>query len=404
MTTSGSTLTGAPRIGLFGPYASRNLGDTATQMTVISNLRRRIPGARFIGVSPEPRDTLESLGIPAFPMSGVGASAGELKDDVYLSEKVVGTSAFSIRAAGRISAFVRSLDLLVISGGGQLDDFWGGPWGHPWSMLLWTTLARRHRVPVAYLAVGIDKLDSKLSRRFCVWSLNGSTWRSFRDPASHTKMLGLGLRGSAAVCPDVVFGLAPPVKERACTDPSFVVLSPISRRTWARDETQTHQQYMDALTECGLYFSRLGLDVKIICSQPMMDGDDARQLERSLSERGAATVTLCKTPTVTDFLLQVGGAELVIASRLHAVILSLITGAPVVAVAHLAKVDAAMKAVGLDEFCLAMKDVGADDLVALSERAYVARQALARQVKQANSRLKSELEATFNALASLMSR
>ena len=136
------------RVALFGPYASRNLGDTATQMSVMQNLRRRCPDVQFLGISPEPDDTLRSLGIPAFPLTGFGASAGDLGGEFHTSAHPDRGRAVSLRAIRKIAGFVRSLDLLVISGGGQIDDFWGGPWAHPWSMLLvdhHRSMARRSR-------------------------------------------------------------------------------------------------------------------------------------------------------------------------------------------------------------------------------------------------------------------
>jgi len=393
----------SPRIALFGPYSSRNLGDTATQMAVISNLGHRIPRARFVGVSPEPADTFESLGIPAFPLSGIGDMVGERGADATHSPLDPASQLARLRAAKRVSSFIQSLDLLVISGGGQIDDFWGGPWAHPWSMLFWTLLARRHGVPVAWLAVGVDTLQSRLSRRFCVWGLNRATWRSFRDPVSRQTMLDLGLSRPSTVCPDLVFGLALDAARQSGEQP-FVVLSPISRKTWSHQESTAQRKYMDALVRCGLLFSQQGLAIKIVCSQSVMDIDDARQLEQSLVEGGALQVALCEAREVADFLHHVAGAELVIASRLHAVILSLTTGAPVVAVAHLAKVEAAMNAVGLGDFCLSLQRVEADQLCTLSWRAYQERTVLARKVERADRRLRGELDVTFDALALLIHR
>jgi polysaccharide pyruvyl transferase WcaK-like protein len=390
------------RVALFGPYASRNLGDTATQMSVMQNLRRRCPDVQFLGISPEPDDTLRSLGIPAFPLTGFGASAGDLGGEFHTSAHPDRGRAVSLRAIRKIAGFVRSLDLLVISGGGQIDDFWGGPWAHPWSMLLWTTIARWQGVPVVYLAIGLDKLNAALSRRFCIWALQLASARSFRDTQTHQAMLQLGLNKPSAVCPDVVFALEFSATRVATGSQPFVVISPISRKTWSSKETDTHTRYLQALIEAGLHLANQGFAIRIVCSQTVMDTADARHLARCLTEGGAVEVTLCDAPIVEDFLRHVSGAELVVASRLHAVILSLITGAPVVALAHLGKVGAAMKVVALDDFCLSLQDFPNDQLLTLIDRALSRREILRDQIRAANLRLRSELVPTFDTLASLL--
>lgn len=390
------------RVALFGPYVSRNLGDTATQMSVMQNLHHRCPDVQFLGVNPYPDDTLRSLGIPSFPLTGFGASAGDLGGEFHTSAHPDRGRAVSLRAIRKITGFVRSLDLLVISGGGQIDDFWGGPWAHPWSMLLWTAIARWQGVPVAYLAIGLDKLDATLSRRFCVWALRLASARSFRDPQTYHAMLLFGLDKPATVCPDVVFALGFSAARVAMSTQPFVVLSPISLKTWSSAETNTHDRYLCALIEAGLHMARQGFAIRIVCSQTVMDTADAKHLARCLTEGGVTAVTLCDAPVVEDFMRHVSGAEVVVASRLHAVILSLLTGTPVVALAHLGKVGAAMRAVALDDFCLSLQDFQTDRLLTLIDCALSRRETLRDHIRTSILKLRDELAPTFDTLASLL--
>lgn len=389
------------RVALFGPYASRNLGDTATQMSVMQNLRSRCLNVSFLGVSPDPGDTNRSLGIPAFPLSGFGAIAGDLGGDFLERGKPLQKRAISFRAIRRISSFVSSVDLLVISGGGQIDDFWGGAWAHPWSMLLWTIIAKWQRVPVVFLAVGLDKLDAALSRRFCVWAIEFSAACSFRDAQTYRTMRKLGVEKPTIVCPDVVFALDFVATPSDASSNPFVVLSPISRNTWSSTETNSHSTYLEGLIAVGVHLSRQGYDIRIVCSQTTMDTADAMRLLKSLQDMGVSHVTYCEAPLVEDFLRHVNGAELVIASRLHAVILSLIAGAPVVALAHLGKVGAAMQAMDLEEFCLSLQAFPLDRLFTLADLALSRKDSLREQIRASNLRLRSELVPVFDSLAAL---
>src|ERR1700683_4407939 len=57
-----------PRIALVTPYSGGNLGDAAIQDSMISNLRRRIPGAQFLGITLNGDNFLTKHGDGAFPL------------------------------------------------------------------------------------------------------------------------------------------------------------------------------------------------------------------------------------------------------------------------------------------------------------------------------------------------
>lgn len=384
------------RIALFGPYASRNLGDTATQLAVMQNLRQRLPQVQLLGVSPEPDDTLRSLGLPTFPLSGHGPSAG----DIGLTDRPA-TASERVRTTLRIGRFIRTLDMLIVSGGGQLDDFWGGPWAHPWSMLLWTALARWHRVPVVVLGIGLDHLNAALSQRFALTALRWAQLRVFRDEDSLRAMVAMGLKAASRVCPDLAFSLtceAPAANEASA---QFVVLSPISRKTWSHAPTEVHERYLERLAHTGAALAQRGLALRIACSQPAMDMSEAHTLLQQLSALGVRDAQLCSTPTVPDFLRALQGAQLVIASRLHAVILSLVAGCPVLALPHLPKVSTVMRDAGLGDYHLPLRDFSAADLTARAMHALTRVDTLRAHVRATHERWRVQVQEIFDDVLTL---
>ena len=396
------------RVALFGPYVSRNLGDTATQMAVIQNLLDRRPELNILGISPEPGDTLQSLGIATFPMSGLGPSAGNLlpfKEACPATWTTGQRRPYSPVVICRIARFVRTLDLLIVSGGGQLDDFWGGPWGHPWSMLLWTALAKSFGVPVVYLAVGLDGLNAKLSQRFSLLALRMATRRLFRDAYSYDQLRALGLVKPSSVCPDLAFSLTidPPKRQDPTLPPPqrFAVISPISRKTWSHRETDIHVRYMDALSEVGRELALRGCALRIVCSQTEMDIDDAQVLANQIRSVGVSDVKVEDAPKVVDFIQLVRGAELVVASRLHAVILALVAGCPVLGLAHLPKVKAVMYAIGLGGYCLPLQQIEIAPLRELARQALECNQELRKHVKKETALFRARLGRIFDEIATL---
>ena len=69
---------------------------------------------------------------------------------------------------------LKNVDVFVISGGGQLNEVWGGPWVQPYAMMKWAVLARLRGAKPIFLSVGFGSLDTRLSRFF--------TLRLFRSP------------------------------------------------------------------------------------------------------------------------------------------------------------------------------------------------------------------------------
>ena len=65
-------MSGSPcyRIALLTPYTGGNLGDAAIQDAVIANLRLRLPGAKFSGISLNCDNFVEQHGIDGFPLCG----------------------------------------------------------------------------------------------------------------------------------------------------------------------------------------------------------------------------------------------------------------------------------------------------------------------------------------------
>jgi hypothetical protein len=105
---------------------------------------------QLVGICPKPARAVEIHGIPGAPLREI-PDAG-----------LVGRARFWIHTR----RFLRSLDLLVVSGGGQLDEYWGGPRAHPFTLAAWTRLAHSVGVPIALLSVGADVVRSPLTRVF----------------------------------------------------------------------------------------------------------------------------------------------------------------------------------------------------------------------------------------------
>jgi polysaccharide pyruvyl transferase WcaK-like protein len=402
----------AVRIGLLGMYASANLGDTAIQTAVLAGLRSRRADVDFVGLSPDPEDTVRTYGIPGFPISGEDRrvslptnrpvhSHGKL-----LLDKAVNHLPFWRRfhALKNIYRQMCDLDMLLISGGGQITDSWGGTWAQPFRLFAWCMCAKLNGKPIASFAVGVDDLRGRLSAWFAVHALRVAKYRTFRDTISLEILRDKGLNVAASVCPDPAFGFCPPpaagVEARAVTDPKFVVISPISFGAFQKANDAGYEGYLTALAKVAEALLKQGLKVQFVCSQIKMDPPVVSQV---VSRMGTDVgVSMAEVKTVNDFVLAVRDAQLVIASRLHALILSLVAGTPIVAIAPGRKVKQQMIDVGLEDYCLDLKSLQVAALLSRVQTALDRRDELQKLISLRINELLEKLEEAFDRLVTFV--
>src|SRR5262249_14427576 len=111
----------------------------------------------------------------------------------------------------------RSVDILVICGGGQLLEssggpwaFVGGPWQFPFTIFKWALLARLTRARCMVLNVGAGPLVRPLSKWFVRSALSLSDYASFRDEQSMAFVNHIGFKGRTYFFPDGAYSLDTP--------------------------------------------------------------------------------------------------------------------------------------------------------------------------------------------------
>lgn len=392
----------AKTIGLLTPYTGGNLGDGAIQEAVIRNIKKRLPDALIWGITLCPEDTKERHKIPAFPLTALsvhGYSAfvpvnldspprnrfhssdssgfrGKIKRIRLLYQCITAFRSLSrgIRRSLRIVSgevhhiigtykFTKRLDLLLVSGGGQIDDYWGGPWGHPYALFKWAVTARLTRTKFAVLSVGRGTLDSWLSRFFVRHSLRCAFYRSYRDDTSKSLLEedGTSFTRHDPVLPDLAFSY---VRNSHSSGPRrkdggvVVGVSPIaylSRYGWPRSDGETFGAYTTKLAAfvtdlmkkeyTVLFFSTDTPDRHAIEEiADILKKDASLNPERAIFDQ--------PTLTVEDLFSQLSTVDYVVASRLHGVLLSHLAGRPVLALSYDRKVKTYMEEMDQARYCL----------------------------------------------------
>jgi polysaccharide pyruvyl transferase WcaK-like protein len=399
------------RVAFISPSGFGNLGDAAIQDTFIEGVRERLGQVDIVGITQNPPDTEERHHVRAVPMDVL---AFALHPDRAPTDKGLVSRLHDGAAPSTATGVVHGLklavkevlhwgiafremrraDVLAVSGGGQLDEHWGGPWRVPYSLWKWSLLARLLRTDVVVLSVGAGTTDSRLTRFFLRSTLRRARYASFRDERTAARVRSLGV-SSPRVVPDLAFGhegrRRAPVgaqgrRPRVAISP-IAFLDPVA---WPAKDVDAYRGNLRRTAELvGLLLDR-GYDV-VLCTSDTPDVKSARELleevgaqadDRPDRSEGEGTLTHEDTTTPAELLEAFAAADVAVASRLHGLILANLAGLPTVALSYDWKVDEHMRTIGLERYTFPIDTFAAAEVARAVDEMVSEREALATAVAE----------------------
>ena len=358
----------------------------------VTNIRRRLPRAQILAFTDIPRDTQQRHGIPAFPLrrspSEADASAGGAQEEEGRSREPSGAGWRSslrpfpgarpaARAGRSIVGFpraivtemrfvpyairrLRHLDLLIIAGGGQLGDYFGGTWGYPFRIFKWCALAKAMGAKVAFVSVGAGPLRSPLSRFFIRAAVSSADYRSLRDQSSARLMTDIGVRRETLVYPDPAYSLPlPPVTRRAPRRGSLVVgINPLpyfDAHYWAEHDEKIYRAHVEVMSRFAAWLIQHGHRVCLFPTQLRADPEVIEDVRREILASGIPGVAsgILERPVdgFDTLITAIDEMDAVVATRYHGIVFALQMNKPVVGVSYDPKTSDLMHDVGLGDVC-----------------------------------------------------
>ena len=375
------------KIALLHHTGGGNLGDEATQEAVIQAIKSRWPLASFIGLTMNPEDTQARHGIRSSPLRRETWTMGYRPDAApatpwedakrrlrkyplaFTLLRIIYTLVIRIpRTIWQELTFlirsyriVRSLDLLIVNGGGQLTE-WGGPWEFTFTIFKWMSLARLLKVRCYFLNVGLGPLTHPLAKFFARRALDCAAYVSFRDEESCMLGRQIGYTGPSQVYPDSVYSLNVPSHDGPGPRPGrqpIVAVSPMpycDPRVFAEKNQSVYDAYIRTLGRFTAHLIRQGCAVALLSGDIGVDPMAVEDLQRALKNEGISAVTHSLTAervgSTQDLLARLSAVDYVITSRFHGVVFAHLLNKPVVALSHHPKVAALMDDLGLAKYCV----------------------------------------------------
>ncbi len=400
------------KIGLMGPFGYGNLGDAAIQEAMIQHIRRYYPNAEIYGFSLNTEDTEKRHGIPSFPITRMSWLEEDRQKKglrqrisnwmrshplpiLQKSERWIMRAPIELRLITNAFNHLKDLDILIISGGGQLDDYWGGggPWSHPYTLLKYALLSKLRKCKFFIVSVGAGPLDAKLSQLFTRATLNLADYRSYRDESSKRFIEQIGFKRDDPVYPDLAHSLDINCynQEKAVhTNHQKVVgIGPIGffkLESWPEYDPEIYAAYLAKMCAFVTWLIQEQYAILFLPGEAFYDQLVIADLKEALIQNG---VSIGKEQlidreilTLEDLIQSIAITDFVVASRFHNVLLSQLMEKPVLAISYQAKIDSLMLNTDQSKYCLPIATFGVDDLKARFNALKENQEKIIKQVKQ----------------------
>lgn len=291
------------RVIISGYYGFGNLGDEALLRAIVTGLRQRVAGLEIVVPSADPATTAASHGVRSVPRA-----------NPLLWWSLLG-----------------NCDLLISGGGSLLQDV-TGPWNIPYYAGV-IMMAKLRKVPVMIFGQGVGPIRGYWGRKVTRYVVEQADIVTVRDPGSRKFLEGLGVRRDIVLVADPVFSLhfdqLPRMENH---DAPLRIGVALRQRGLTRELIH---RLAGALDQLAAGEGRRGIHFVFFPMQPQEDVEAAIQVANRL--RSSHEVIVDRL-SLDETVRIIATCDLVVAMRLHALILAALAGTPMVGISYDPKV------------------------------------------------------------------
>jgi polysaccharide pyruvyl transferase WcaK-like protein/glycosyltransferase involved in cell wall biosynthesis len=404
------------KVALFGHFGRTNLGNESTLLAILHHLRQRVPEVECTCICTGPELVSQIYSMTTVPCRTQVFGAWPFENKVLRQVRRV-LLALPSEVCRWLGGYrmLRGFNALIIPGTGLLTDAYGLlGWG-PYDMFRWSVTAKLCGCKLLFVSVGAGPIYSRFGRRLVKTALSLADLRSYRDDSSQQYLTGIGFASEKdPVRPDLVFSLPSRfdlgVKGKAPNARRVVgvgvMVSP-GKYSIERPDEGVQRKYIDNLRTLVIWLLTHDYDIRLL----MGDSSDRPVIEQfkadlrdNLPFYDESRVLDEEVDSVEHLLAQIAGTDLVVVTRFHNVLLSVLSGKPVVAISFHHKVEALMKSIGLSEYCLDMNQFEGRDLISKLCEAERNADPIKRLMSERIESFRAELDEQYGLILSTISR
>lgn len=392
-------------IAVFGLFGSSNFGNEATLEGFLHNLQQRIPGAGIVSIVPrshaiDPTHGLRRLDMDPMP---VDAMLWRIKP-AWLRRAATSAATIVSEPLRRRQAakLLEGVTLLFVPGTGVIDDFGQGPLDIPLHLDRWTAAAAAVGARVIFVSIGASTVKNRLSRRLFLRSLRRAAYCSFRDQVSCDNARALGY-DARAVVPDLAFSL-PQQRHKAeiAWPPQTIGVGVMGYFGWNLTRAQGERVYREYIEKMRVMINRLiaqGYSVRLLIGDTVAD-------QRAVSDLAKADERLIASALKNhhDLIDAIALCDIVVATRYHNVLFSLMAGRPTVSIGYADKNDALVRDMNLGRYCHTIETLDVDTLIAQIAEIAASNQSPATELRERAGLLRTQVIDQYQTLVTVCDR
>jgi polysaccharide pyruvyl transferase WcaK-like protein len=368
------------KVAFFGHFNSTNFGNESTLQAILCNLHRFQTNAEVTCISTgPPQGTVANYQIEAIPISEKFVKSWSAKGPLV---KVIRSIFIGIPSEiyRWIKGYValRHTDMLIIPGLGMLSDAFGlfAVGYSPYNLFKWSLIAKVCGCKLLFVSVGAGPIYTALGRFFIKSVLSLADFRSYRDNATKHCLSDIGFRAeNDSVCPDLVFSLPEAMipnhgakkGKKSCRAVVGLGLMLYSEKySAAGPSIDIQRAYLENLAVFVRWLLHHEYDVRLLIGDlvDLAVIQDFRDLLRDRSSQiDLERIIYEPISSVGGLLSQIAETDIVVATRFHNVLLSLLCDKPTIAISFHHKCESLMRAMGLSAYCLDIDKLKADTLI-----------------------------------------
>jgi polysaccharide pyruvyl transferase WcaK-like protein len=346
-----------PRIILYGHFGSGNIGNDSSLESMLHAIKKYQPSAEVICICNGPQVVKERFGIEAMQ---IGPTHTDEQPSSRL-KRIWPRISTEIEFWLKRPRWFQAGDQFIVVGTGAVDDMAvKHPWNAPYELYKWCSVAKIGKAKLVFLSVGVGPILNRISRFLMLTALKKADYRSYRETVAfdYLKSVGYDTTGDL-LYPDLVFSLPKeslPVPQKRSASSLVVGLGLINYYGWGYDSVNGERIYQEYISKIKCFLSWLldkGCKVRIIFG----DDVDLRPVQETIDyvmqkkiDR-QEKVIVEKISDVNELFAQIAQTDIVVASRFHNVLCSLMLERPVISLGYHDKNHALMKQMGLEAYC-----------------------------------------------------
>jgi polysaccharide pyruvyl transferase WcaK-like protein len=363
------------KISFFGHFGQDNFGNDSTFKAILHHLRRRLPNAEVACICTGTERVAAEYHIATVPISAIVVKPWTLRNPLarLLRQVFIGIPSELYRWFAALVT-LRDTDALIIPGTGLLTDAFGlFSWG-PYNLFKWSVIAKLCRCKLLFVSVGAGPLYGVFGRYLVKSALRLADFRSYRETSTVRYLNSIGFSADDdPLYPDLAFSLPqamiPP--EGATTRPRRMVIGVGLMESFAiyglKGPTDvTYDAYLENLIIFVKWLLDHEYDVRLLIgdiTDRRVAGEFRSMLTERLSLPDQEHIIDEPAISVEQLLSQLAGTDMVVATRFHNILLSLLLNKPVISISFHHKCASLMNRMGLSEYCQNIEQLNAEQLI-----------------------------------------